>query len=67
MELNLAKLNLAKRRKEKGLTAKKMAELVGITQSGYTHIELGNRNPSVTVAKKIAKVLDFDWIDFFSD
>lgn len=60
-------VNIAERRKEKGLTVRKIAELVGITQGGYTHIELGHRNPSVSTAKKIANILDFDWTEFFPD
>ena len=44
---------------------KKAAELSGITQSYYSMIECGERNPSVELAKKIASVLRFDWTRFF--
>ena len=50
------------RRKEKGLTSKRVSELIGITQGGYSHIESGSRN-----LKRLAKVLDKHWTEFFED
>ncbi len=55
------------RRKEKGLTSKRVSELIGITQGGYSHIESGSRNLTVPVAKRLAKVLDMHWTEFFED
>lgn len=55
-------------RKLRGAKSQKdIAEACGITQQMYCLIELGERRPSVEVAKKIAAVLDFDWILFFED
>lgn len=52
-------------RREKGLSILKTAQAVGISYSGYCNIELGKRNPSVPVAKRIANVLDIKWTDLF--
>ena len=51
----------------KGYTQTQIAEAVGITQQMYSAIELGERRPSVEVAKKIAAVMGFNWIRFFED
>lgn len=48
---------LIDRRTDKGLTQEALAEKVGISRSFYGLIELGSRNPSYGLAKKIAKVL----------
>jgi putative transcriptional regulator len=58
---------LKKRRLNKELTQKEIADLVGISRSTYAMIESGERNPSVSVAKRIAGVLKFDWTIFFDD
>ncbi len=41
--------------------------MVSIAQSYYCDIEKGNKKPSVSTAKKIAFVLDFDWTKFFNE
>lgn len=51
----------------KGYTQSQIAEAVGITQQMYSAIELGERRPSVDVAKKIAAVMGFNWTLFFED
>ncbi|HOQ07045.1 MAG TPA: helix-turn-helix transcriptional regulator [Clostridiales bacterium] len=38
----------------------------GVSQQFYSAIELGERRPSVEVAKKIAAVLGFNWTRFAS-
>lgn len=55
------------KRLENNLTQSKVAKASGVERSYYTMIELGERRPSVQVAKSIARVLDFDWTIFFSD
>ena len=50
-----------------GRTQAQIAKAAGITQQMYSFIELGVRRPSVEVAKKIAAVLGFDWVRFYSD
>lgn len=43
-----------------------VAKDVGITRAYYGMIENGERTPSVSIAKKIGKKLNFDWTDFFT-
>lgn len=50
-----------------GFTHGQIATLSGISRSYYTHIEQGNKTPTVNVAKKIANELKFDWTLFFDD
>ena len=50
-----------------GRAQAKIAEAVGISQQMYSAIELGERRPSVEVAKKIAAVMGFNWTRFFDD
>lgn len=45
----------------------KVAEEAGISQQMYSFIEIGQKTPSVQVAKRIATVLGFDWTRFFED
>lgn len=54
-------------RAAKGYSQKAVAEEAGISQPTYCNIENGNRGVSVEVAKKIARILDFDWTKFFED
>ena len=44
-----------------------LAEEVGLTQVMVSYIENGTRRPSVETAKRIAKVLNIDWTEFFND
>ena len=44
-----------------------VANKAKITQQAYSAIENGSRNPSVKIAKEIAKALNFDWTLFYSD
>ena len=46
-------------------TQLEIANVVDLSRSAYVNIELGNRSPSVEVAKKIANELKFDWTKFF--
>ena len=50
-----------------GRTQAQIAKAAGITQQMYSFIELGERRPSVEVAKKIAAVMGFHWTRFFED
>lgn len=54
-------------RKSNSLTQEEVAIKSKISRSFYTHIENGTKTPSVDVAKKIAKTLDFDWTLFFDN
>lgn len=49
------------------MTQEEVAALAGIARSTYAAIESGFRTPSVTCAKKIAKVLNVEWTKFFEE
>ena len=50
-----------------GRTQAEIAEAVGISQQMYSAIELGERRPSVEVAKRLASVLGFNWTRLYDD
>lgn len=58
---------LTKARKDLNLTQQDVAEKADIKRQYYGMIENGDRTPSVSTAKKIAEVLQVDWILFFDD
>lgn len=49
----------------KDRTQKEIADSIGTSQGFYCDIENGVKNPSVSIAKKIAEILEFDWTLFF--
>lgn len=53
------------KRIEKNLTQLELANLVGVTPKYIGFIENGERNPSLQVAQKIAKILDSTIDDIF--
>jgi len=57
---------LVQQRKQKELTQEELAERCGYTNKTISMIELGQRNPSIDIAFKLASILDFD-IDMFAD
>lgn len=59
--------NLAQYRKEKHMTQNEVAKEAGITRPYYNMIERGLKRPAPEVAKRIAKVLDFDWPIFYAE
>jgi len=52
-------------RDSRNFTMCEVSERAGISLCYYSQIESGKRNASVTVAKSIASVLNFDWQKFF--
>lgn len=54
-------------RKAKGFTREDVIRKAKITLQMYYYIENNQRNPSVKLARKIAEILDFDWILFYSN
>lgn len=56
---------LKSKRLEAGLTQEEVAEKAGIARTTYAMIEQGERDPSVSVAAKIAGALKFKWTVFF--
>ncbi len=57
---------LESRRKAK-LTQSQLARIVGLTRASYSNLEHGRKNPSVTVALRIARVLDKPAEKLFAD
>lgn len=54
-------------RAKKDLTQQEVANAANVDVTMISKIELGERRPSVEVAKKIAAVLGFKWTRFFED
>ena len=54
-------------RAKKGLTQQEVANAANVDVTMICKIELGERRPSVEVAKKIASVMGFNWTRFFED
>lgn len=52
---------------KKGVRQVELAAEAGTTVQYIWMIENGERKPSVKVAKRIAKVLGFDWTEFFKE
>ena len=59
--------DLFQRRSERGLTMRQVADAAQITEGYYCLIEHGERRPSVFAAQRIAKILGFDWTEFFKE
>jgi transcriptional regulator with XRE-family HTH domain len=56
---------LTEKRLSKGLNQHELAELCDISNRTISNLELGKRDPSGTLALKIAEVLEFDMALFF--
>ncbi len=65
--MNKPRERLINLRNKKGDTQEEMAERLGITRSFYSLIEIGARNPTYGLAKKIAEVFDVDVEYIFND
>lgn len=58
---------LRQQRVIKNITVPQFAGLLGISQSYYYKIEQGTRNPTITLASKIADILDTTINEIFFD
>lgn len=58
-------MNIREKREQLGISQKELAEKCGIAQSTLCDIEQGRSKPSLSVAIKIANVLDVKNIEFF--
>lgn len=54
-------------RAQQNMTQQEVAKAANVDVTMISKIELGERRPSVDVAKKIAAVLGFKWTRFFED
>ena len=59
--------NIRKKRLEKGLSLLNLANMVEISHSHLYYIESKRVIPSIDIFVKIAKVLDVEYINFFTD
>lgn len=58
---------LIEKRNILNITQEIVAEKAGISRAYYAEIETGTKNPSVKSAQRIAKALNFDWVNFFEN
>lgn len=54
-------------RKAKGLSQYEVANALNISQSRYATYETGKRTPKAKLAKKIARIFNFEWTKFYED
>lgn len=59
--------NIAKIRKQRGITQKELAEMVGVGNDWICDIEKGNGKPSMKVLEKIAEQLNVSLSEIFLD
>lgn len=57
---------LEHRRKDKAMTQANVADAAGISRPYYNMIENGVKRPAPDVAKRIAQVLELDWVIFYA-
>lgn len=58
-------IDLCEQRKAKGYTQERLANEAGVVRQTISEIERGVNNPSIQLAQKIAKILEFNWSEFF--
>ncbi|MCO4782373.1 MAG: helix-turn-helix domain-containing protein [Candidatus Cloacimonetes bacterium] len=66
MKLKLAQ-NVAKFRKQKGLSQAEISELAQLPRTTWTHIESGSANPSLETLLKVSKVLHVSLDELISE
>jgi transcriptional regulator with XRE-family HTH domain len=60
-------INVRRRRKERGLTLEALADAVGLAYSYVGQIERGQRNPTLEVVERFAKVLKITPLELLND
>lgn len=60
-------IDLKELRIAKGLTQEQLASECGVQRTTITMIEIGENKPSVELAKKLGKIFEVAWSDFFED
>lgn len=58
-------MTLKNARREKNITQEQLAKAVGVSRSTISMIEMGENEPSLNLAKKIASVLNLKIEDIF--
>lgn len=59
--------NIKRVRKEKRMTQKDLGEIIGISNTYLSDIEIGRTNPSIKTLKRIAKGLDVSYVELLKD
>jgi len=59
--------NIRKYRKKKNLTQKELGDIVGISNTYLSDMEIGRTNPSIKTLKRIAKGLEISYVDILKD
>ena len=60
-------IELRTEREKMDLSQTKLAHLCGISRTMIVRIEHGKNYPSVYLAQRIGKLLDFDWWELYPD
>ena len=60
-------VNLKQLRKALGLTQRQVAAAIGLKPGSYCDIENGKKGTKPATAKKLGKVLDFEWTDLYKE
>lgn len=59
-------VNLKEKRDLQGMTQVQVCDRVNIALRTYQYYERGERIPPVHIAKRIAKILGFEWEEFYT-
>lgn len=59
--------NIKRVRKEKRMTQKDLGEIIGISNTYLSDIEIGRTNPSIKTLKRIAKGLEVSYVELLKD
>lgn len=59
--------NIRKYRKMKNLTQKELGDIVKISNTYLSDMEIGRTNPSIKTLKRIAKGLEISYVDLLKD
>lgn len=54
-------------RQKHGLSQEELANEIGVARTTIAMIEIGKNQMTVDMAKRLSKVFDIDWKDFFND
>lgn len=58
---------MREKRKELGLTQVQLSAKANVSIRSISHAELGQRDPEVPIAKRLANVLGVDWTKFYEE
>ena len=59
--------NIRKYRKTKNLTQKELGDIVKISNTYLSDMEIGRTNPSIKTLKRIAQGLEISYVDLLKD